>query len=131
MTIDHIYQYGHFTTRIANDTEILIDGITGDPTVVMWIGHVHLRGTMSTLTERLRTAVKLLERADEHPELWDLLLARRARPGEPVRRTWMHPFRDPHGPVPPTAPAPKKTADMTTRIHRAHGATISTREARR
>ena len=111
MTIDHIYRYGHFTTRIADDTEISIDDITGDPndpTVVMWIGHVQVRGTLSTITERLGTAVKLLERANDHPELWELLLARRARSGEPVRRTWMHPFRDPHGPVPPTAPAARR-----------------------
>lgn len=103
MTIDHIHRYGHFVSHIAGDTEVAIGDILGEPTdpvVAIWIGHVELRGRRSAVRQRLTVAIDLLERAQSHPELWELLQPRRARAGQPVRRHWRHPFRDPPGLVP-------------------------------
>lgn len=105
MTIDHISRYGHYQFTVRDDTEVGVGDVHGDgdnPFVVAWFGHVQLRGDLDTVADRLQTLCDLLDRVRDHPELRDLLLARRARQQRAGPRQWMHPFRDPPGPVPPT-----------------------------
>lgn len=90
--------HGHFMMKVYENDVVWIGDVVGEaPTsayVTLGFKHLELVGDFDVLLDRMRAAVRLLERARENPEQWDLLLPRRSRRGERGPREWPHPFSD-------------------------------------
>ena len=103
MTGVEFEQTGYFSFPILASTSVAVGDINEDvpdPVVVFWIGDVRMLGSLSVLIDRFDAAIAVLERARDYPQLRELLLPVRRRQGLNRSRTWIHPFRDPPGPVP-------------------------------
>jgi hypothetical protein len=98
--------HSQVTTKVYGNETVWIGDIRGDDpdeaVVTVGFKNLYFMGQLPAPRERFTAIVALLDDAQSDPQKWELLLPREERRGRRTRRMWLHPFRNPQPPTPPT-----------------------------